>query len=141
MHESAVDSAAWVIISAVNERGAMEDDFDHHHGGVLTELDLVVDACLEKVTCKYEYGADVSVLLTYAQEAPGALQVSMCCMAFCVHIGCSRLQRLVDARRLYARRACTHESMCASICRVCSPVIACGLQRLRFVRISRSTAT
>ncbi|OWZ23795.1 Nicotinamide N-methyltransferase [Phytophthora megakarya] len=43
---------------------------------MLTDVGFMFDACLEKVTCRYEYGAhaDVSVLLTYAKEEPGALQ-------------------------------------------------------------------
>lgn len=44
--------------------------------GMLTDVGFMFDACLEKVTCRYEYGAEaaVSVVLTYAKEEPGALQ-------------------------------------------------------------------
>jgi predicted nicotinamide N-methyase len=44
--------------------------------GMLTDVGFMFDACLERVTCRYEYGqnAEVSVLLTYAKEEPGALQ-------------------------------------------------------------------
>lgn len=52
----------------------MEFDGDAQQEGMLTDVGFMFDACLEKVTCRYEYGADVSVLLTYAQDEPGALQ-------------------------------------------------------------------
>ncbi|CEG39883.1 Predicted methyltransferase [Plasmopara halstedii] len=44
--------------------------------GMLTDVGFMFDAFLEKVTCSYNFGAnaDVSVLLTYAKEEPGALQ-------------------------------------------------------------------
>uniref|UniRef100_A0AAV1TKE5 Nicotinamide N-methyltransferase n=1 Tax=Peronospora matthiolae TaxID=2874970 RepID=A0AAV1TKE5_9STRA len=46
--------------------------------GVLTDVGFMFDACLEKVTCRYDYGEnggnDVSVLLTYTKDEPGALQ-------------------------------------------------------------------
>ncbi|CAI5737345.1 unnamed protein product [Hyaloperonospora brassicae] len=57
-------------------------DDDHHiddNSGtenVLTDVGFMFDACLERVTCRYDYGdrADVSVLLTYTKDEPGALQ-------------------------------------------------------------------
>lgn len=44
--------------------------------GILTDVGFMFDAFLERVTCRYEFGAnaDVSILLTYAKEEPGALQ-------------------------------------------------------------------
>ncbi|RLN44894.1 hypothetical protein BBJ29_001821 [Phytophthora kernoviae] len=44
--------------------------------GMLTDVGFMFDACLEKETCRYNYGpnAAVSVVLTYAKEEPGALQ-------------------------------------------------------------------
>uniref|UniRef100_M4B4Y3 Methyltransferase small domain-containing protein n=1 Tax=Hyaloperonospora arabidopsidis (strain Emoy2) TaxID=559515 RepID=M4B4Y3_HYAAE len=46
--------------------------------GMLTDVGFMFDACLEKVTCRYDYGEnggdDVSVLLTYTKDEPGALQ-------------------------------------------------------------------
>lgn len=53
----------------------MEFDADEQQEGMLGDVGFMFDACLEKVTCRYDYGADVSVLLTYAQDEPGALQV------------------------------------------------------------------
>ncbi|CAH0482692.1 unnamed protein product [Peronospora belbahrii] len=43
---------------------------------ILTDVGFMFDTFLEKVTCRYEYGvnADVSVLLTYTKDEPGALQ-------------------------------------------------------------------
>ncbi|RMX64399.1 hypothetical protein DD238_005978 [Peronospora effusa] len=44
--------------------------------GMLMDVGFMFDTFLEKVTCRYEYGinTDVSVLLTYTKEEPGALQ-------------------------------------------------------------------
>ncbi|KAG7388799.1 hypothetical protein PHYPSEUDO_011818 [Phytophthora pseudosyringae] len=51
-------------------------DMEDGTESMLTDVGFMFDACLEKVTCRYEYGAnaDVSVLLTYAKDEPGALQ-------------------------------------------------------------------
>ncbi|GMF09174.1 unnamed protein product [Phytophthora lilii] len=51
-------------------------DMEDGTEGMLTDVGFMFDACLEKVTCRYDYGANaaVSVLLTYAKEEPGALQ-------------------------------------------------------------------
>ncbi|TDH66696.1 hypothetical protein CCR75_001588 [Bremia lactucae] len=50
----------------------MEDGTEN----MLTDVGFMFDACLEKVTCQFEYGddAEVSVLLTYAKEDPGVVQ-------------------------------------------------------------------
>ena len=44
--------------------------------GMLTDVGFMFDTYLAKVTCRYDYGgnADVSVLLSYTKEEPGALQ-------------------------------------------------------------------
>lgn len=51
----------------------MEDE--DHHEGLLTDVGFMFDACIEKVTCRFEYGAKISILLSYVQQEPGAMQV------------------------------------------------------------------
>lgn len=60
----------------------MEDE--DHHEGMLTDVGFMFDACIEKVTCRFEYGAKVSILLSYVQQEPGAMQVRCLFTSLCL---------------------------------------------------------
>ncbi|DAZ94649.1 TPA: hypothetical protein N0F65_000929 [Lagenidium giganteum] len=50
--------------------GDMEED----HHGLLADADFLFDTGVETVTCRFDYGDNVSVLLSYAKDEPGAAQ-------------------------------------------------------------------